>query len=249
MQQIIGECTTRYQGCSKLGKSRVVREVIAEIQSNGARFLKRMDENGTGWGIVSPGEALQKVSHGIRDYMASLKITPEERSRKRKKYKLDSMSRSPSPDEQSLAKKASVKSDPPRKRNESSPSISAVRERDEITFPGSSRKATAPELGPQNQGRSYYDSFGLSGQGALQGRGGQGHVAAGMVRHSGVPYQVLMAARQGGESEAAIAAGVGPGHRFSHEEHPMLLQAGNPSMTPAEQLIMLRRRELQRRYM
>ena len=72
MQQIISQHTERYRGASKLGKGLVVRDIYEAVQSNGARFLRRVEpKNGSAWKVVEQQEALQKVSHGIRDFMAS----------------------------------------------------------------------------------------------------------------------------------------------------------------------------------
>lgn len=69
MLQIISENTKRYKASSKKEKGVITREILVAVQSNGARFLKRTDNGG--WEVARPEEALQKVCHGIRDYIAS----------------------------------------------------------------------------------------------------------------------------------------------------------------------------------
>jgi len=69
MLQIISNNTKRYKASSKKEKGIITREILVEVQSNGARFLKRTVDGG--WEVARPEEALQKVCHGIRDYIAS----------------------------------------------------------------------------------------------------------------------------------------------------------------------------------
>ncbi len=69
MLQIISENTQRYKTSSKKEKGIITREILVAVQSNGARFLKRTDDGD--WEVARPQEALQKVCHGIRDYIAS----------------------------------------------------------------------------------------------------------------------------------------------------------------------------------
>lgn len=69
MLQIISDYTKRYKTSSKKEKGIITREILEAVQSNGARFLKRTSDGA--WEVARPQEALQKVCHGIRDYIAS----------------------------------------------------------------------------------------------------------------------------------------------------------------------------------
>ena len=72
MLQIIMDCTTRYKAGSKSEKGIIAREVLMEVQSNGARFLKRKEGDESKWEICEFNEALQKVCHGIRDTISTM---------------------------------------------------------------------------------------------------------------------------------------------------------------------------------
>lgn len=50
----------------------IAREVLMQVQSNGARFLKRKEGDETKWEICEFNEALQKVCHGIRDTISTM---------------------------------------------------------------------------------------------------------------------------------------------------------------------------------
>eukprot|EP00934_Nitzschia_sp_Nitz4_P007992 Nitzschia sp. Nitz4//scaffold111_size72815//20200//23123//NITZ4_005783-RA/size72815-snap-gene-0.97-mRNA-1//1//CDS//3329533159//7982//frame0 len=72
MLQIISFNTARYRQGSKAAKGKVARDVLAEIQSIGARFLKREDNKSNRWVVCDQREALQKVCHGIRDTISNI---------------------------------------------------------------------------------------------------------------------------------------------------------------------------------
>lgn len=74
MLDIISRNTARYKKGTKSEKGKVARDILSEVMSIGARFLKRVEgENGSGkWQVCNHHDALQKVCHGIRDTISNI---------------------------------------------------------------------------------------------------------------------------------------------------------------------------------
>lgn len=69
---IIMENINRYQEArTKCGKSKIVREVVKQVQLNKAKFLKR-DQKTKEWKELTPTETRTKVAHALRDHIRSL---------------------------------------------------------------------------------------------------------------------------------------------------------------------------------
>lgn len=67
MWEIIRDNSGRYKLGTKFVKGQIARDILFEIQSNGARFLKRKEGGKSLWEVCPVNDALLKVSHGIRD--------------------------------------------------------------------------------------------------------------------------------------------------------------------------------------
>ena len=67
MHQIIDKYRERYVASSKRDKHVLTKQVVAEIKEDGARFLKRVDEDDMRcWAEVDDSSAYEKVSHALR---------------------------------------------------------------------------------------------------------------------------------------------------------------------------------------
>ena len=71
MLNIIHENKARYKRSTKSEKGVIAREIMAEVQGNGGRFLRRKEEDPSKWEILDYKEALIKVCHSIRDSLAN----------------------------------------------------------------------------------------------------------------------------------------------------------------------------------
>jgi hypothetical protein len=75
---------TRYAMSSKNEKIQMARDIVADIQNNGGRFLKRHKDDT--WEIISNKYAYIKVGHGIRDLKDDdVNSVASERSREKAK--------------------------------------------------------------------------------------------------------------------------------------------------------------------
>jgi hypothetical protein len=82
MLGIIHQNKARYKAGTKLEKGQIAREIMAEVQSNGARFLRRKEEDNTLWELCDYSEALNKVCHGIRDSLCNHELKRKKRVKK-----------------------------------------------------------------------------------------------------------------------------------------------------------------------
>jgi hypothetical protein len=199
MLKFITENSEEYKRQTKLGKSAVVRSVYYKVRSNGSRFLKRVNGDGSRWGPVPESEALQKVSHGIRDYMASVeRLKNGVRKRDEQGKQIQRTTPSTGTVEDQAANKQSTQTD------------LVARHDDRRTNTGGQQHASksvaaasAPLFLPNNTIANQYNA--TVEQTQQQGGFGRGNARpAEEQRPPGLPMHVMMALNQRQRAEEAI---------------------------------------------
>jgi len=226
MSDIFHANMDRYQNASRSEKTFVTRSVLDELLSNGARFLKRIDGKEDLWEKIGPADALNKVGHGIRDLLSAR----EEGKLRPKFIKLGMVKPGDDDDKDSDSARLNRKEQHPR---QSSPSE---------LHPS---KGSLTGLQQQEPSIQNFSAPGLQGSSQVPG-GSSALLQGGGGMASGLSLQLMLAARQQAEAEAAVF-----GSSSGQQTQPLQGLAGiqpqsNPTQQRAREMLMLREKERQR---
>lgn len=216
MLHIIRGNAARYTAApSKAQKRKIVDDVLDLIQTDGARFLKRIKagKEAGSWTIISYPEALEKAKREIIDHISRIERTGE--------Y----LNTAVSPSHGAMRATAPARSPTGQHHgsNRNDRELSMARGQGVL-------ESHAAAVG-------FAPAPGWSGTSIVSG-----HSSAGSV--GGMPLHLILAARQQAEAQAA-SIGSGGSRQLTPQEHLYLLQHGGGAQLTQADLMVLREQERQ----